>query len=173
MDKASDKIATTEAANIRFVVEQIRTGNLEKLPRTCGPQSKVILAGHSLGGASSIIASRDNPEIAGCIDLDGRLAGPVETRSTGLTVPVLVLCSEPETQNQEEVKMAQDFDALRENSSPSQYTQKMIMGAKHMDFTMHPILDWLVGGTDFNGGLRAHTVASQEMLSFMKEIDKK
>jgi dienelactone hydrolase len=173
LDKAVDKMAITEAANIRFVVEQIRTGKLEKLPKNCGPQSKVILGGHSLGGASSIIASRDNPEIAGCIDLDGRLEGSAETRSTGLTVPVLVLCSEPETQNIEEVKMAKDFDALRENSSPSQYTQKMIKGVKHMDFTMHPILDWLVGGTDFNGGLKAHTVASKEMLYFMKEIDNK
>ncbi len=69
--------------------------------------------------------------------------------------------------------MARDFDALRENSSPSLYTQKMIKGVKHMDFTMEPVLDWLVGGTDFNGGLKAHTVASQEMLYFMKWIDKK
>jgi hypothetical protein len=62
-----------------------------------------------------------------------------------------LLCSEPETQSKEEVEMIQDFDAFRENSSPSLYTQKMISGVRHMDFTMHPILDWLVGGTDFNG----------------------
>jgi dienelactone hydrolase len=172
LDKAAEKMALTQTANIGFVVEQIRTGKLEKLPEFCGQKSKIILAGHSLGGASSILASRDNSEISGCIDLDGRLEGSADIRSTGLNVPVLVLCSEPESQSKEEVEMAQDFDALRENSSPSLYTQKMIRGVKHMDFTMHPILDWLVGGTDFNGGLKAHTIASQEILNFMKAIDK-
>jgi hypothetical protein len=96
LDKAAEKMALTQTANIGFVVEQIRTGKLEKLPEICGQKSKIILAGHSLGGASSILASRDNPEIAGCIDLDGRLEGSADTRSAGLNVPVLVLCSEPE-----------------------------------------------------------------------------
>ena len=172
LDKAAEKMALTQTANIGFVVEQIRTGKLEKLPKICGLKSKIILAGHSLGGSSSILASRGNPEIAGCIDLDGRLEGSADTRSTRLNVPVLVLCSEPETQSKGEVEMAQDFDALRENSSPSLYTQKMISGVRHMDFTMHPILDWLVGGTNFNGGLKAHKVASREILNFMKAIDK-
>ena len=171
-DKAAEKMALTQVANIGFVVEQIRTGKLEKLPEHCGLKSKIILAGHSLGGASSILASRGNPEIAGCIDLDGRLEGSAETRSTGLSVPVLVLCSEPETQGKEEVEMAQDFKAFSDNSSPSLYTQKMISGVRHNDFTMHPMLEWLVGGTNFNGGLKAHTIASQEILSFMKAIDK-
>lgn len=171
LDEAAEKMALTEAANIRFVVEQIRAGNLDRLPKNSSQKSKIILGGHSLGGASSVIASRDNPEIAGCIDLDGRLAGPKETKTTGLTVPVLVLCSEPETQSEEEDKMAQDFDNFRKNSSPLLYTQKMIGGVKHMDFTMHPILNWLVGGTYVNGGLKAHVVASQEILRFMKGIE--
>lgn len=170
LEEASEKMALTQAANIKFVIEQIRTGRLEKLPHNCGLRSKVVLAGHSLGGASSIIAARDNPEIAGCIDIDGRLVGSKETRSTALTIPVLVLCSEPKAQNQEEDKMAQDLDALRENSSPLLYSKKMINGVRHNDFTMLPILDWLVGGTDFNPGLKAHTIASQEILSFMERV---
>lgn len=169
-DEATEKMAFTQAANIKFVVELIRGVKLEKMPKNCGLKNKIILAGHSLGGATSVIATRDNPEIAGCINLDGRLEGPAEIRAKGLEVPILVLCSEPESQNEGELAMAENLNNLRKNTSPSLYTQKMIRGVRHMDFTIHPVLDWLVGGTDVNGGLKAHTIASQEILTFLKSI---
>ena len=173
IDEAAEKMAATQAANICFVVEQIRSGTLEKLPENFDPKNNVILAGHSLGGAASIIAARGNPEIAGCINLDGRLAGSTETKLTALEAPVLILCSEPETQSEGEIQMAQEFETLRENSLPSKYTQKMIEGVRHNDFTMLPILDWLIGGKDLNAGLKAHAAASKEMLDFMNTIKKK
>jgi dienelactone hydrolase len=171
-DEAVEKMASTQAANIEFVVSQIQASRLSKLPVNCGPKSKVVLAGHSLGGASSIMASRGDSEIAGCINLDGRLTGSAKTKCDGLKMPLLLLCSEPDDKESEgEVKMAQEFDAFRKNSSHSKYIQKMIPGVRHMDFTMNPMLEWLVGGTGVNGGLKAHMAASQEILDFMKAIN--
>ncbi len=170
VDEEAEKMASTGTANIQFVVEQIRSEKLSGLPKGCGLTNKIILSGHSLGGASSIMATRDNPDIAGCINLDGRLTGTKEKKLAGLAVPVLILSSELDPHNKGDKEMLDEFEAFHKNSARS--TQKKVEGAKHMDFTMYPMLDWLVGGTHLKEGLKTHTEASQEMLNFMKAIGK-
>ncbi len=166
-DKVAEEMSAKGTANIQFVVEQIRNENIAKLPKGCGRTNKIILAGHSLGGASSVEAVTN--QIAGCINLDGRLARKEEKRSAKMEAPVLILRTEyGETERDKET--IREFEDLSKNSARS--TLKIIEGVKHNDFTMYPILDWLVGGTHLKEGLKAHTEATQEMLKFMKAIGK-
>ncbi|MBA2368885.1 MAG: dienelactone hydrolase family protein [Candidatus Protochlamydia sp.] len=165
IDEKAEEMAESGAANICFVVDLIQKGNFESFPKNFDSTKKIILAGHSLGGASSIMAARKNLQIAACIDLDGRLAGKKEIRSFGLSVPVLILS----TEHDEPIEEAElELEAFLASSKDC--TQKIIKGVGHMDFTLYPILDWLLGGTHLEEGLKAHHEASVEMLNFIKKI---
>lgn len=164
--KELDRLAAIQADNIRFVVEYIRKKEGSGVP--------IILAGHSLGGGASIAAARDNPNISGCINLDGAIRGE---KSKGVRVPLLQIFSDhlkrvgPQDREwiaREYVPMLKDWKALHENSSHS--TVGQIKDTGHMDFTIAPLMDWLLGGEAIEGALKAHAVASRAMIQFMNDI---
>lgn len=162
IDVQVDQMIATEADNIRFVVEQLRSGNLKGLPKDCGNKNPIILAGHSLGGTVSMVAAKDNPHIKGCIDLDGRLAGKnTEERTAKLEVPTLLLFIE-----REDPEIA---EFLKNNEHAK---QKVIKGVEHTDFTIYPIIDWVAGGNRLLEGHEAHEKASKAMRNFMDKLTK-
>ena len=164
-------LALAQAENIRFVVEQIQNGNGEfgiKLNQL-GIPDQIILAGHSFGGTTSIIASRSLPKIAGCINLDGELRGPNKTE--GLKTPLLTILSDHSTDQEQEIvkRVLQDFMALRQNSALSWMGK--IEGIGHMDFCITPILKWLIGDDRaLQNALKTHQVTSKAILTFMKFV---
>ena len=166
-ERYDDRLASIQADNIRFAVDYIRKKE--------GNETPIVLAGHSLGGAASIIAARNDPKIRGCINLDGALRG--NKKSEGLNTPLLMIFSDhlknatPEEQEwiaKEYVPMLKDWSALNENSKNSRVGQ--IKGTSHMDFSMGPLLNWLVGEKTLEGALKAHDVASREMVGFMHDV---
>ncbi len=99
IDVWEDDMVVKETNNIRFIVEQIRNGKLNGLLKDSGNKTPIILAGHSLGGTVSMIAARDNPNITGCINLDGRLAGKdTNERTANSETPTLLYFIEREDQ---------------------------------------------------------------------------
>ena len=106
-----------------------------------------------------MIVARDNPNIAGCINLDGRLAGKEQKERTAkLEVPTLLIFIE---RNDPEID-----NFLKNNIGFS--TKKEIKGVEHTDFTIYPLVDWVAGGNRQKEGITAHTEASQAMISFLK-----
>lgn len=81
----TEQLAATMANNIQYVLDRVRGGALKDL----GDPNRIILAGHSVGGAASIMVSRIDPAIAGCINLDGFLKGT--NRTDGLAQPLLMI----------------------------------------------------------------------------------
>ncbi len=154
-----------QAANLRFVIDRIRSGEFASL----GVSGKIVLAGHSMGGAASVLASREDPEIAGCINLDGGLKGGLDVRTKGLNMPFLMLLADhlkdeptipPEEQKEfqnwktkEYQPMVEDWEALVRNSPHSQKIKIAAVG--HMDFVL-------------GRSLKAHQGASGAILKFLK-----
>jgi dienelactone hydrolase len=175
-----ENLSSAQANNIRFVLDRIRQGDLEIL-KNLGSIDQIILSGHSLGGAASIMVSRDDPQIAGCINLDGGLTGETESRTAGLMMPVLTILSDHELHQpkegadgyEESQQNARDWDAFHHHcaGSPQPVTIKDI---SHMDFASSgPMLGWLIGKETLLGALKAHKMASQAMLQFMHSMAKK
>lgn len=96
VDALTDKLAAIMANNIQYVVDEVRSGSLKSL----GNPNKIILVGHSLGGAASIMVSRADPEISGCVNLDGSLKGNAKTDR--LTQPLLMLIGDHEKMMREQ-----------------------------------------------------------------------
>lgn len=164
-----DRITSIQVDNIHFVADYIRKKE--------GSETPIVLAGHSLGGASSIIAARNDPEIRGCINLDGGLRG--DKKSEGLKTPLLMIFADhlkntgPEDEEwiaKEYVPMLKDWTGLHENSrriGDSRIGQ--IKDTSHMDFSAGPLLNWLRGEKTLDGALKAHIVASRAMVQFMND----
>ncbi len=165
-----DRITSIQVDNIHFVADYIRKKE--------GNETPIVLAGHSLGGASSIIAARNDPEIRGCINLDGGLRGG-DKKSEGLKTPLLMIFADhlknatPEDQEwiaKEYVPMLKDWTDLHENSKRigDSYIGQ-IKGTSHMDFSTGPMLNWLLGEKTLDGALKAHVVASRAIVQFMND----
>ena len=176
INKKFEEMQTTQEANIRLVIELVKKGELQGLPKNINSESPIVVAGHSLGGDASVTASRDNPNIAGCINLDGNLESPEESRLEGLKIPLLQIIADlPEPADEIEIeiqkKMVRERKTFLENSPQS--TLKEITGAGHMDFTIYPFTDWLFGEPRADVGLKTHKTTSKEILNFMKDILKR
>ena len=170
------KLAAMQADNIQFVIEEIRNGSLKDL----GQSDQIILAGHSLGGAASILVVQNDPTIKGCIDLDGALQGPASEPP----VPTLLV-----TTSAPDPDLSQFDEETRENilerrkevkegwnnfSKHSNVESRTIEGVDHMDFSMCAMLYWLLGKPHlYLGTLKAHSVASQAMIQFMHSVVRK
>ena len=164
-----DRLTAIQVDNIHRVAEYIRKKE--------GSETPIVLAGHSLGGASSIIAARNDPKIRGCINLDGGLRG--NKKSEGLKTPLLMIFADhlknatPEDQEwiaKEYVPMLKDWTDLHENSKRIGESHiGQIKGTSHMDFSACPVLDWLLGEKTLDGALKAHVVASRAMVQFMND----
>jgi dienelactone hydrolase len=88
--KSADRVTNVWAADAAFVVR-----NLAANPPAIGALDfdRVAYVGHSLGGAASFQACRDNVHCAAAIDLDGTLW--TDVRHTGLEAPSLVVRAAP------------------------------------------------------------------------------
>lgn len=193
LNMSPEELAKMQAHNIRFVVEQIRNKTLAGIRDIVNPE-RIVLAGHSMGGNASVLVARDDSHIAGCINLDGALTG--DKRTEGVEMPLLMIFSDVfkdvdkmSTKAQEEfqvwktndyVPMLKTWQSFHENSLASLKRRGLgleetsrtgqIKGVGHMDFSMMPLLSWLVGEKTLNSALKAQKIASEEMLKFMHSV---
>lgn len=163
--KTQDEQASAQAENIRYVVDAIRAGHPKGL-NALGLPDQIILAGHSLGGAASIMVARNDPKIKGCINLDGGLRGREETRTKKLPTPVLMILSDHSGDQSDDMqKMQQEWEAFSKNSSAESHA---IPGVDHVDFcTIYRALGWMNGENTMHSALKAQKAASRIMLQFM------
>ena len=87
--------AYIRAADASFIIDQLRnaTAMAKLLPKQ--PQTdRVAMAGHSLGGAATVLAAGMDPRIRGVINWDGPFFGSLPP--SGLPQPVLYVASERE-----------------------------------------------------------------------------
>jgi dienelactone hydrolase len=163
--KTQDEQASAQAENIRYVVDAIRGGNLKDV-NNLGLADQIVLAGHSLGGAASIIVARKDPQIKGCINVDGGLKGKEETRTEKLPMPVLMILSDHASDQSDDMqKMKQEWGAFSKNSSAESHA---IPGVDHVDFcTIYRALGWMNGDNTMDSALRAQSIASRIMVQFM------
>lgn len=153
--------------------------------KNLGDPNRIILIGHSLGGAASIAVSRIDPAISGCVNLDGALTGNIKT--DGLTQHLLMLngdyqemMREQEQDSSEEIReyakasrrFHEEWETLNRNSLHSK--KIVIPGATHMDFSDQPFYDYLEGkipseleGKKLSTAMRVHAIASEEVLKFL------
>jgi|GEM_PF-3554618 len=172
----TDELAAVMVKNIQYVLNRVRNGAL----KITGDPNRIILMGHSLGGAASIMVSRIDPAISGCVNLDGSLKGGAE-KTDALPQPLLMLIgdyqkkiSEDEQDPKAEMRRfakferqwQEEYETLLHNS-PNSYKQ-VIPNAIHMDFTDEPFRDSLAGKKTLSDAMRVHTIASREVLKFMQ-----
>jgi dienelactone hydrolase len=158
-----------QANNLGFVIDWIQKGERN-------PSKQIVLAGHSMGGAASVLASQNHPQIAGCINLDGSLKGESGVRTKGLEIPFLMVLADhlKDAVPSEEFEafsawktkeydlMIQDWEKLIQNSPKSRKMQ--ITGIGHMDFAV-------ASDKAFSeGNLKALQCTSKEMLKFLGSI---
>jgi dienelactone hydrolase len=96
-DDTLNRFVYPRVADTSFVIDQLSnaTAMAELLPQR-GPQKfpidRVAMLGHSLGGATAVLAASQDSRIRGAINWDGSLFGSLP--STGLPQPVLLVSSE-------------------------------------------------------------------------------
>ncbi|KAK4040172.1 PAF acetylhydrolase [Parachaetomium inaequale] len=88
--------AYTRAADASFVIDQLRnaTAMAELLPYRGArpfPTDRVAMLGHSIGGASAIIAASQDPRIRAAINWDGTIFGSPPPPGLGLSEPVRLM----------------------------------------------------------------------------------
>lgn len=101
---------------------------------------RVFVGGHSVSGASSLMAASRNPAIRGIINLDGDVNDQFDTIKPNQ--PILYVTSQPENVEEYPISAwAQERNEKRRdaffstNSSSSQYTVRIkVAGMKHSDF---------------------------------------
>lgn len=164
-----DRLALIQADNIQFIVNYVRQqGEIEP----------IVLAGHSLGGAASMIAAKRedpaDPTISACINLDyvgqsGRIEPLLGEKGEkpALSTPLLQIFSD---HSPHEELIARDREQLQCLQDTFENVQtEMIAGTGHMDFSAQPLLTWLLGEKTLDGALKAHKVTSEAMVHFMND----
>lgn len=169
-----NEIALLQAEDIRLVLKKLQKGSLNKMLRDHSETDRIIIAGHSLGGAAAVLVSRDDdPRIAGCINLDGQFQDEEDLKTKGLDKPVLTLTSgtifeSEDSRFKEQQRIFNEWQTFHENSPHSR--KRVIDGVEHMEFSIHPFLTWLLGEARLDAGLKTHAITSQEMLQFMHSV---
>jgi dienelactone hydrolase len=173
-DSPPSELAESQAANIQFVTEQIRSGQFNILSQKLDHMNPIIVAGHSLGGAASVIAARNRSDYVGCILVDGGLQGEDLLKTQGILSPLLLLCTKP-PQEEWALKMQGEWRALLANT-PNSYGEQ-INGIVHGDFSsFNYIAAWLVGAEKDNPNmsiqsiLKAHEIASKRIVEFANYV---
>ena len=154
-----EMLAQRQVANIGFVLETLRDSSCVRASDT------VVLAGHSLGGAASILAARSHPSISACVNLDGGLVGSDETKTAGLTIPMLTLRSDFDLSDPYLVRFYNEWVAFHANSSPYSHFET-IPNIGHMDFMISSFND--EEGVD--AGIAALVTTSQKILQLMHRV---
>lgn len=154
-----NKLAAMQADNIQFVIEELRYGSLKNL----GQSDQIILAGHSLGGAASILATRNDPTIKGCMDLDGLLLGPEETLTSRPPAPVLLFTT-PGLEAIEKVE--KNWNKFSQHSN----VERRSIDVDHNDFSVFYMISWVLGDPVNLCALKAHSVSTAAMVQFMHSV---
>lgn len=165
-----ERLTYAQADNIRFVIDRLRNGKFKSLALP----GQIILAGHSLGGAASILVSRTDPQIKRCINIDGSLKGDKAT--SPLIMPTqLIFADHPREkaialESEEEQQLFDEMQKMHDDWDAFPAEKHTIDGIGHMDFAFSP-LDWFITGKPPLGALKAHYVASHHMLHFIRRND--
>lgn len=147
-------------ADASFVIDQLinATAMGELLPQR-GPRAfsadRIAMLGHSLGGASSVIAASRDARIRGAIDWDGTLFGSLPL--TGLSKPVLYMSESNRTD-------PSWTDAFPKLTGPKLWVQ--IANTTHETFSDAPTLLQAVGQDTTLGGLLGG-IAPPEMVKIL------
>jgi pimeloyl-ACP methyl ester carboxylesterase len=164
-----NQMAEMEANNLRCIVDQIRQGNF--LNDLIIP-NQIILAGHSIGGAASVLAARADPLIAGCINVDGALTG--DKKGEGVQASALTILAdhlkhaETEAEQQMFEKYNRDWQSFHARSKHSHLVQ--VPDIAHMDFCLSSIVHGLVGEETLDTGLKAHEGVVQAVSPFLRGL---
>ena len=125
---AAARITDVWVADAAFVV-----GTLAASPPAIGALDfdHVAYVGHSMGGAASFEACRQDARCAAAVDLDGTLW--TDVRHTGLTAPSLVLRHDPAGECDGFCEAADaDFAGVEAAGASQQFS---VAGSQHMDFS--------------------------------------
>jgi dienelactone hydrolase len=125
---SAERVTNVWVADAAFVVK-----TLEAVPPTIGALDfdRVAFVGHSLGGAASFEACRQEPRCAAAVDLDGTLW--TEVRHTGLEGPSLIVHkAPPDLCDAFCVAASADFEAV---DAIGRSTRVSVAGSAHQDFS--------------------------------------
>jgi dienelactone hydrolase len=128
-DESPDRLALLEQMqknNIQRVIKEIRNGQLKGV----GNPKHILLAGHSIGGAASLLASKSQG-VQGVINLDGGLRNGNVNIDHPNSKPVLTVLGDHAKDGPESQSFLESWDTFsKANDSPP----VVIPRTNHMDF---------------------------------------
>jgi dienelactone hydrolase len=129
IDESPDRLALLEQMqknNIERIIKEIRNGRLKGV----GSPNHILLAGHSMGGVASLLAS-SSEGVQGVINLDGGLKNGNVDISHPNSKPVLTVLGDHAQDGPESQAFLESWDTFSKvnDSSPV-----VIPRANHMDF---------------------------------------
>jgi dienelactone hydrolase len=125
---SAERVTTVWAQDAEFVVRTLATS-----PPQIGELDfdRVAYVGHSVGGAASFEACRQDPQCSGAVNLDGTLW--TEVRHTGLDVPSLLLQQDRgESCDQFCERATTDFEIAMADELAQRF---VVEGSQHMSFS--------------------------------------
>ncbi|CCE29949.1 uncharacterized protein CPUR_03796 [Claviceps purpurea 20.1] len=135
-DSVKKMIVNVRTADLSFVIDQLHESTL--MESLLGPYlsrsmdlEKIIVYGHSLGGAAAASLARADKRVLGGIDLDGQIVEPV--RSLGVDKPFLL--AGRQNHSAEDATWNQFWPNLR-----GPRVELAINGTAHASFTDRPLL---------------------------------
>jgi dienelactone hydrolase len=145
VDELTTSVAV-RAQDASFVLDSVSQASIAKqlIPgaRSGLDVEKVVMFGHSLGGATAVSASHEDPRIVGAVDMDGRLFGDVI--NSGLPKDRYFLLMETTTHNMTNdptlAEFWQHLDGWKQELA--------VEGATHEAFTDMPLLASFLGDQD-------------------------
>ncbi|KAG6003198.1 hypothetical protein E4U21_002275 [Claviceps maximensis] len=137
-----DLIVGVRTADLSFVIDQLHDGTLTGALLGTGPLSrcldlgKIVVYGHSLGGAAAANLVRTDGRVRGGVDLDGQVVGPV--KQIGLGRPFLL--AGRYNHSGEDETWDEFWPHLR-----GPRAEMAIRGTAHASFTDRPLLVSVLG----------------------------
>ena len=152
----------TRALDIGFIIDQARkieSGIIDSKLSGKLNLDKVALGGHSYGGATAILASRNNEIIKACVVLDGWISPiPDKVISEGIDVPFLFM-GRPSWDDSDYPGNYERLADLIAHSSNKKYDIR-INQTLHLDYTDIPLMSPLVKHVMDIGDLNPSTTLS-------------
>ena len=157
-----EKQINTRALDIGFIIDQARkieSGIIDSKLSGKLNLDKVALGGHSYGGATAILASRNNEIIKACVVLDGWISPiPDKVISEGINVPFLFM-GRPSWDDSDYPGNYERLADLIAHSSNKKYDIR-INQTLHLDYTDIPLMSPLVKHLMDVGDLNPSTTLS-------------
>jgi predicted dienelactone hydrolase len=157
-----EKQINTRAFDIGFIIDQIKkieTGIIDSKLSGKLNLDKVALGGHSYGGATAILASRNHEIIKACVVLDGWISPiPDKVISEGINVPFLFI-GRPSWHDSNYPGNYERLADLITHSSNEKYDLR-INQTLHLDYTDIPLMSPLVKHVMDVGDLKPSTTLS-------------